>query len=70
MDPRPVRRLRAPPETRDATVEALEGLARSPAALHALQANAKRAYDANFGRERAADAWDRLLADAVRRRAR
>jgi glycosyltransferase involved in cell wall biosynthesis len=57
------------PETRAATVEALERLSRSPAALTALQVNAKRAYDANFGRERAADAWDRLLDDVVRRRA-
>jgi glycosyltransferase involved in cell wall biosynthesis len=56
------------PETRAAVVDALDELARSPAARQALKENAKRAYDAHFGSGRAADAWDRLLAELVRRR--
>jgi hypothetical protein len=57
------------PETRDAVVGALDQLTRAPAALVALQENAKRTYSAHFERLRALNTWDQLLGVVVRRRA-
>ena len=49
----------------NAVLDLLDGLVSSPERLKAVQAQARAAYDAYFGKDRVIDRWDSLLRKLV-----